>query len=193
MHYFGISRRSERKHLWFWLSFSGNPSEKLHCGNAVKMPYKATLISRIIWNKFKRNDSVIQIIFIIIWKLLHIQCNLFYIIFSPDLRSNAAYTAWQRIIALFFLVGMFLMYISGSYSTIYFSLKSWYDNNKTSHYRNSQKDKDRAPISARNTEVIEITITVSYLTWNELCLREKFCGLFAKFTLNQTDLKKQGR
>ena len=123
----------------------------------------------------------------------NIQCYLFYIIFSLGLRSNAAYTAWQRIIALFFLVGMFLMYISGSYSTIYFSLKSWYNNNKTSHYGKSQIDKDRAPISARNTVNIEITITESYLTWNELCLREEFCGLFAKFTLNQTDLKKTGQ
>ena len=185
MHYFGIPRISKWSHLWLWLSFSDNSSEKLHCGNAVKMPYKATLISRIICNKFKGNDSVIQIIFIIIWKLLHIQCYLFYIIFSLDLRSYAAYTDRQWITALFFLVEMFWKYISGSYSTICFSLKPWYGNNKPSHYGNSQKDK--APISARNAEIIEITITVSYLTWNELCLREEFCGLFVKFTLNQTD------
>ena len=31
---------SQWSHIWFWLSIFENSSEKLHCGNAVNMPYR---------------------------------------------------------------------------------------------------------------------------------------------------------
>ena len=39
MHYFGIPRHTQSMiTIGFWLSISGNSSEKLHCGNVVNMP-----------------------------------------------------------------------------------------------------------------------------------------------------------
>ena len=56
MHYFGIPRHTQSMIAYKTLtSFSGNSSEKLYCGNVVKMPYRLNVI--IEYNDDCRSSS----------------------------------------------------------------------------------------------------------------------------------------